>query len=846
MNNQAKFMLKQFFSSSPYKKNMKPFEKRTPETTKRNTMTRSFIATVLIAVLPFSAPAQEEYSGIYPNLAVYNSGTECGIGTVVPWADRLWITTYSAHVLDGTTDRLFEISPDLLSIKERPELGGSTPTGRLIHKETNQLFIGSYVIDAKGKVREIPVSEMPGRITAIARHLTDPENKVYFATMEEGLYEVDVKTLKVKCLIRDGNWNQAESNDPYTQALRSKLPGYHGKGLYSGQGFLIYSNNGEDENPAAISDPHTPSGALASYQGAGDWKLIRRNQFTEVTGPGDIYGNQNPETDPIWALGWDARSVILMLLEDGKWHSYRLPKASHSYDGAHGWNTEWPRIRDIGEKDLLMTMHGMFWKFPSSFSKKNSAGIVPRSTYLKVIGDFCRFKDRILIGCDDTANREFLNRRKAKGHLAAPQSQSNLWFLEPEKLDQLGPVIGRGAVWLNDKVEANHPSDPFLISGFEKRAVHLYADKKTNFIIEIDSAGNGEWEKLTELDVDGYHWHEFDPSLTATWVRLKSGDSLNKVTAWFHLGSDKLYKSKKNPKFSGLASTSSNSPVGGLLLATDGNQRTLEFGAKGKDGKIGRYVLDGSMTLQRMDSEAAWNRLQKGAVIPSRKGILQKDEASVLYIDDRGKRFRLPYNSDFSNKGALGYGRLCREVATERDLFNCHGTFYELPAENAGGFALIRPVATHGLHVSDYCSYRGLLVLSGVNLEAGMNNRHIIRSDDGEAALWVGAIDDLWELGKPVGIGGPWLDRVTEAGKASDPYLMTGYDKKKLKLKSSKDSKITVEVDISGMGDWHKYQTFAVEAGEEIDYEFPKAFQAYWIRFKSDTHTTATAQLIYR
>ena len=29
-----------------------------------------------------------------------------------------------------------------------------------------------------------------------------------------------------------------------------------------------------------------------------------------------------------------------MLLQDGEWHKYRLPKASHSYDGAHGRNTE--------------------------------------------------------------------------------------------------------------------------------------------------------------------------------------------------------------------------------------------------------------------------------------------------------------------------------------------------------------------------------------------------------------------------------------------------------------------------------------------------------------------------
>jgi hypothetical protein len=71
----------------------------------------------------------------------------------------------------------------------------------------------------------------------------------------------------------------------------------------------------------------------------------------EVTGPGRLYGNKNPETDPIWATGWDNKSLILGVRDKGKWSFYRMPKASHTYDGAHGWNTEWPRIRNVGERD---------------------------------------------------------------------------------------------------------------------------------------------------------------------------------------------------------------------------------------------------------------------------------------------------------------------------------------------------------------------------------------------------------------------------------------------------------------------------------------------------------------
>ncbi|HRX55363.1 MAG TPA: hypothetical protein P5016_12655, partial [Verrucomicrobiales bacterium] len=194
-----------------------------------------------------------------------------------------------------------------------------------------------------------------------------------------------------------------------------------------------------------------------------------------------------------------------------------------------------------------------------------------------------------------------------------------------------------------------------------------------------------------------------------------------------------------------------------------------------------------------------------------------------------------------------GGERLCREVSTERDLFNCHGTFYELPAENAGGFARVRPVATHGRRIQDFCSYRGLLVLSGVRGGAALENRHLIRSSDGKTALWVGAIDDIWQLGKPTGHGGPWLNTPVAAGQVSNPYLMTGYDQKKLTLSADVASSITLEVDLSGMGDWVVWKTLGLEgSGKPVEYHFPEAFQAYWVRFSSTVPARVSAQLDYR
>jgi hypothetical protein len=180
-------------------------------------------------------------------------------------------------------------------------------------------------------------------------------------------------------------------------------------------------------------------------------------------------------------------------------------------------------------------------------------------------------------------------------------------------------------------------------------------------------------------------------------------------------------------------------------------------------------------------------------------------------------------------------------------MLQAHGTFYELPALNAKGAIRMRPIATSDTAVHDYCSYRGLLVLSGISASAAQDDRHIIRSDDGKAAVWVGTADDLWQLGKPRGFGGPWKSSNVTAGKPSDPYLMTGYDKKRITLTNhgEVETTITVELDAAGDGRFAAYQSFKLAPGAKETFEFHDWINAYWVRTVSSATTNATAQLTY-
>lgn len=793
-----------------------------------------------------SAPIQ--LSGIYPHLAYYNQEGECGTGAVVPWADRLWVITYGPHLPNGSSDKLYEITTDLALIVREESIGG-TPANRMIHTESQQLFIGPYAIDQQGKVRTVPYEEMPGRHTGNARHLEHPEDKIYYGTMEEGFYEVDVKTLEVKELYQDAN---GLKGDEYS----TLLPGAHGKGLYSGQGVLVYSNNGEPSEEA-LKQFDIPSGVLAEWDGI-DWKTVRRAQFVEVTGPGGIHGNANPATDPIWATGWDHKSVLLGVRDaDIGWKFYRLPKASHSYDGAHGWNTEWPRIRDVGtedQPDYLMTMHGMFWRFPGSFTANNSAGLRPRSAYLKVIGDFARWKDQLVFGCDDSAQKEFLNKRKVKGGIEGPgQSNSNLWFTDLDTPDQLGPNTAAGAVWLEEPVTANSPSEPFLFAGWPKRScwVQNAGDATVTFTFETDVDGTGDWQPLTTqtLKAGENARVTFDQDQSGEWIRVKT-DHETIATAHFYYADEEKRSTQADPIFAGLAAVDQPNVQGGLLYGLGDNRRSLGVAATHfsgtQPGEYRYYALNEKLELQPKEDPKMLDFITAKFAIP--KDVVTVEESSVLVVDDSGRRWRFPLGDPkFSELTDAGRLRIAREVATERDLLNLHGTFYELPAENADGFAKVRPVASHSFRIHDYASYRGLLVMTGIDPTAGKDNEHVIVSADEKAAVWAGAIDDLWKLGKPTGQGGPWKNTEVNAGAPSDPYLIGFFDRRRLELshQSNKPVNFTIEVEPVGHGPWMEYQRVTVAPGETYTHQFPADFQARWIRFRTDQNTTATAWLVY-
>lgn len=783
-------------------------------------------------------------SGIYPHLAMTNTHLECGVGAVVPWAGKLWAMTYGPHIPNGGTDKLYEIHPDLSRIIRAESVGG-TPANRFIHTASNQLNIGPYFIDASRNVRVLRPSGsntgvIPGRLTATAAHLTDP-NRLYVFTMEDGVYDVNASDLTYITRYPDVQG----TGDNF-------LAGYHGKGAYTGQGRLVVGNNGE-------STQTFPSGVLATWDGTVNgsganpermvaWNQIERIQTCEVTGPGGITGNPNPATDPIWTTGFDAKSVVLHSMESNVFHTWRLPKASYTHDGSHGWHTEWPRIRQLDPTDsnsiYLMHMHGLFFDFPKTFSAANFAGLKPISSYYKMPTDYCMFNGKVVMGKNDAS--QFSN-------ALALKDQSNLWIGDLDTIrDSWGAPTGHGAVWMNEAVAAGQTSDPFLIEGFPQRTLHLRNSGASPVTVGIQtSTGTPSWTAVRSVIVPANSYRqEIVSDLQAPWVRLQAGAATTSLTAFFHLHSPYPHHtpaSAHDDEFAALADIrDTRSMSDGLIRVMNNAALQLEF-ASSRTSSTGtaavhRYHrIGGPLVLEDVADTTAESTLRSAAALTQEFG----GDAASVWILEGGTRFRLPrldplYDAPF----AAGWARGIREAVTERELLNCHGTFYEVPRDISGGMRKMRALVTHGKRITDFASWRGLLVLTGVLDDAPATDK-LVRNADGTAALWLGEIDDLWRMGEPRGKGGPWKDSAVAANTPSDPFLMYGYDRKELTLTAAAVTTVTVEVDFLADNTWSTYQTFALNAGETITHLFPAGFHAHWVRVTSSAATTATAQFTY-
>lgn len=441
-------------------------------------------------------------SGIYPPLAqVGDFGpprSEIGIGALMPWNGKLYVQNYNSHKADsGGGVSLRRISADL-TMEVVPEALGvdGTYTNRFVHFPTSTLIIGPHLIDPDHKITTIEELR-PHRLCGTSRHLTEPDRKVYVLAMEGEVFELD---LLDRTATRVWDLNEELGTEGEFKV--------HYKDCYTSFGRLVVCSNEYAEEEWA---GERSRGRLAEFDGTA-WKIIERKPFTGIGGRHEFGGT-------IFATGWDAASAILEVYTeaDDRWTRYRLPKASHCLD--HKWQTEWPRIREVEHERLLMDHHGMYYELSPWAYGGRVWGVRPISTHLAVLGDFCSWQGMLVTGTDSASPSHGLSPTTA-------EPQSNLWFGKIDDLWSYGKPAGWGGPWWNEPVTGGVPSDPYLMTGFDGKCLHLENHGKLaiTVTIEIDFHGHGRFGAYASVEVDPGRvvTHVFPQGFSAHWVRLVS------------------------------------------------------------------------------------------------------------------------------------------------------------------------------------------------------------------------------------------------------------------------------------------------------------------------------------
>ena len=452
-------------------------------------------------------------SGVFPHLAMvadHSPRTEAGTGALFPWADRLWIVTYVAHMEGtGSGTGLYEIN-EKMEIRKRPESVVGTYANRMLHGKTNQLIIGPHIIDVNGNVKTID-GVKNHRLAATLPHLKDPDNKVYFLAMEGQFFEVNVNTLETTLLFN----LMDELNEP-----KGSKP--HFKSGFTRHGRVVVCNNSYNTSDF---NRKWNAGRLAEWDGQ-TWKILEEKPFTEVWSSSG-FGS------PILANGWDNASAILKVFFPAtkEWKTYRIPKASKAFDETSA--TEWLRIREVETERALMDCHGMFYEIGFHLYADQLWAIKPVCTHLRVIPDFCSWRGMLVLGGNQATPMKFETQDR---NLLAGQPQAGLWFGKTDDLWSWGKPTGEGGVWYEDNVKAGIASDPYLMYGFDKKSLHIWHESKESvtFTVEMDVVGNGVFRTYAKKTVKSgeYLHYEFPEGYSARWVRIVP-DKDCKVTAWF-------------------------------------------------------------------------------------------------------------------------------------------------------------------------------------------------------------------------------------------------------------------------------------------------------------------------
>jgi len=221
----------------------------------------------------------------------------------------------------------------------------------------------------------------------------------------------------------------------------------------------------------------------------------------------------------------DEASAIVLDADGRRW---RVPRTDPAYDTP--WPEGWPRgIREVVTERALLNCHGTIYELPRP-SSGGVAAMRPVCTHGRRIKDFCSWRGLLVLAGN-------LAGAAGDGHyFPSEDGKTGLWFGTVDDLWRLGKPRGQGGPWKDAPVCADDPSDPYLMTGFDHKALDLSHDagEPVTFTVEVDITAGGQWHTYARLNVppEQVVRHCFPEGYSACWARLRA-DRDCRATAWF-------------------------------------------------------------------------------------------------------------------------------------------------------------------------------------------------------------------------------------------------------------------------------------------------------------------------
>lgn len=127
---------------------------------------------------------------------------------------------------------------------------------------------------------------------------------------------------------------------------------------------------------------------------------------------------------------------------------------------------------------------------------------------------------------------------KAKGNehvIVSEDQKAAVWVGVIDDLWKMGKPTGKGGPWKDAAVQANEPSDPYLIGFYDKKKLTLSHDLEevVTYTVEVEPVGHGPWMEYKIFTVaEGESLtFEFPDEFQARWIRFKTNKDC-KATTW--------------------------------------------------------------------------------------------------------------------------------------------------------------------------------------------------------------------------------------------------------------------------------------------------------------------------